>query len=121
MRNGDTAADSGGPELLPLEKIRRDLIDTQAQTACRLGCKFLQQLTLVRGPNVDHDVLWRQQIGDFHGRSREAYCRKHWLCLDWENGFDDLIRGAQPVADSGFGQDELRALRMRSSIPSSQS
>ncbi len=73
MRNGDALAYPRRSQLFPLEKAGRDLIDRQAETGRGLGREFLQQQPLVRGPNVDHDVRWRQQIGDFHGRSMRAH------------------------------------------------
>ena len=77
VRNGYAAAYPGRSEFFPLEKVGRDLIDMQAETGRRLGRQFLQQQPLVGGPDVDHDVRWRQQIGDFHGRSRKTHRRKH--------------------------------------------
>ena len=73
VRNGDALAYPGRTQVFPLEKVGRDLIDGQAEAGRGPGGEFLQQQLLVRRPDVDHDVGWRQQIGDFHGRSRRTH------------------------------------------------
>jgi hypothetical protein len=47
MRNGDPVAYSRRSEFLPLERVRRNLTDTEAKANCRLGRQILQQQTLV--------------------------------------------------------------------------
>ena len=79
VRNGNPAAYSRRSELFPFEKVWGDLLSTETETACRSSRQVLQQHALVRGPNVDHDVCWRQQIGDFHGCSRRTHRQKRWI------------------------------------------
>ena len=42
----------------------------------------------------------------------QAHCHRNWLGLGSDGWSGDFIRWAQPIADSGFGQHELRTFRI---------